>query len=261
MGVALSHTQWSRLNGFAMDLHSDNSREHFFRCCLESLPKMLGISWVGYNEMDEEYRFVGFKVSKAYEDSVIELAEHMEDTISTNALIKGLGLQHRTDPMRGVHLATDFLSERQLKQLPIYREAYRHVDTVHQMYAEMHFTPEVRSCLTLNCVRPMGDEQRLMTSLATEHLVVAFRNLLKSEEPPPWFSKGSRPFDLRQSLSPRLRETLNHLLNGLPRKLIADEMSLSIHTLNDYVREIYARFGVHSHAELLRLFRESGLHG
>jgi len=210
--------------------------------------------------MDEEYRFVSFRVSEAYQNRVAELAEHMEHTISSNALVKGLRLQQRDAPMPGVHLATDFLSERQLKELPIYREAYRHVDTVHQMYAEMHFTPDVRSCLTLNCVHPMKEDQRLMTALVVEHLVVAFRNVMRREAPLPWFPSGSRSDELHQSLSPRLQETLGHLLNGLPRKLIADEMGISIHTLNDYVRELYSKFDVHSHAELISKFRrpESG---
>lgn len=55
-------------------------------------------------------------------------------------------------------------------------------------------------------------------------------------------------------LSPRLRSTLNLLLQGFQRKEIADSLSLSIHTVGEYIAEIYRRFDVHSHAGLLRRF-------
>lgn len=58
------------------------------------------------------------------------------------------------------------------------------------------------------------------------------------------------------SLSPRLRQVLNFLLTGKTRKEIATELDLSIHTLGDYIKEIYQRFGVRSHPELLRRFFE-----
>ncbi len=56
------------------------------------------------------------------------------------------------------------------------------------------------------------------------------------------------------SLSPRLRQVLNCLLTGMTRKEIAGELNLSVHTLGDYVKQVYQRFGVRSHPELLRRF-------
>jgi len=52
-------------------------------------------------------------------------------------------------------------------------------------------------------------------------------------------------------LTPRLRQVLGRLLAGDSRKQIADRLSLSRHTINDYVKEIYRRLDVSSHAELL----------
>ncbi len=45
------------------------------------------------------------------------------------------------------------------------------------------------------------------------------------------------------------------MLEGLPRKLVADRMGLSVHTVNDYAKQIYDYFQVKSHAELLTRFR------
>jgi len=68
----------------------------------------------------------------------------------------------------------------------------------------------------------------------------------------PWSSARKVP-----SLPHRCRLVLNLMLEGLPRKLIADQMNLSIHTVNDYAKKIYAYFGVRSHPELLRRFQTS----
>jgi DNA-binding CsgD family transcriptional regulator len=56
------------------------------------------------------------------------------------------------------------------------------------------------------------------------------------------------------SLSRSRRLVLNLLLEGHSRKMVADQLNLSIHTVGDYVKDIYRTFGVQSHAELIRRF-------
>jgi DNA-binding CsgD family transcriptional regulator len=53
------------------------------------------------------------------------------------------------------------------------------------------------------------------------------------------------------SLTPRLRETLEYLLTGLSERQVALKMSLSIHTVHDYVKTLYTHFGVSSRSDLL----------
>jgi DNA-binding CsgD family transcriptional regulator len=55
-------------------------------------------------------------------------------------------------------------------------------------------------------------------------------------------------------LAPRLRQTLDLLLAGDSEKQIARKLSLSPHTIHDYVKAIYRRFGVGTRAELLALW-------
>jgi DNA-binding CsgD family transcriptional regulator len=56
-------------------------------------------------------------------------------------------------------------------------------------------------------------------------------------------------------LSPRERETLDLLLEGLPEKLIAARMGLSRHTAHDYVKVLYRKLGVGSRAALMATSR------
>lgn len=55
-------------------------------------------------------------------------------------------------------------------------------------------------------------------------------------------------------LSPRLQTVLNLLLQGHARKKIADQLGISPHTLGEYIKTIYSRFGVGSQASLISRF-------
>lgn len=54
-----------------------------------------------------------------------------------------------------------------------------------------------------------------------------------------------------ERLSPRRQEALRLLLEGRSAKDLADGMGISLHTANQYVKEIYRTLGVRSRAELL----------
>jgi DNA-binding NarL/FixJ family response regulator len=56
------------------------------------------------------------------------------------------------------------------------------------------------------------------------------------------------------ALPPRLRQVLNCQLQGYARKEIASHLNLSIHTVGEYVTELYKRFDVHSQTDLVRRF-------
>ena len=75
-----------------------------------------------------------------------------------------------------------------------------------------------------------------------------------------WLHGLGWPEDMGMSvpnLPPRHRTVLNLLLDGHSRKEIAIRLGISIHTVSDYVKQIYAAFGVQSHAELIRRFTAS----
>jgi DNA-binding CsgD family transcriptional regulator len=52
-------------------------------------------------------------------------------------------------------------------------------------------------------------------------------------------------------LSPRLDQTLRHLLGGASEKEVAHRLKLSPHTVHVYVKALYRHYGVRSRAELL----------
>ena len=79
----------------------------------------------------------------------------------------------------------------------------------------------------------------------------------------PWLHAAGWPEDLGAKtpmLSRQRRLVLNLLLEGGSRKMVADQLGLSIHTVSDYVKDIYRTFGVQSHAELMRRFTKGDSH-
>jgi DNA-binding CsgD family transcriptional regulator len=64
-------------------------------------------------------------------------------------------------------------------------------------------------------------------------------------------AQGRRARATKERLSPRERETLRCLLDGMSEKQVAAELGLSQNTVHQYVRAVYLRFGVSSRSELL----------
>jgi DNA-binding CsgD family transcriptional regulator len=60
-------------------------------------------------------------------------------------------------------------------------------------------------------------------------------------------------------LSPRERDTLELLTEGLPEKLVADRLGVTLHTAHEYVKSVYRKLDVHSRSELLTLARRGFL--
>jgi DNA-binding CsgD family transcriptional regulator len=61
----------------------------------------------------------------------------------------------------------------------------------------------------------------------------------------------------RVRLAPRLRQTLDGLIEGLSEKEIAARMRISVHTVHDYVKTLHLRFRVSSRAQLVAAARRT----
>ena len=68
----------------------------------------------------------------------------------------------------------------------------------------------------------------------------------------PWQPEGVQP--VRSGFTRRERLVIDLLLQSHSRKEIAKRLGITVNTVQGYIKEIYRRFGVHSHAELLRYY-------
>ena len=60
------------------------------------------------------------------------------------------------------------------------------------------------------------------------------------------------------ALSKRVQQTLEYLLAGDTERQVATRMSISVHTVHDYVKVVYAHFGVSSRRELMARWIQIG---
>lgn len=73
----------------------------------------------------------------------------------------------------------------------------------------------------------------------------------------PWLHEQGWPEDRgvdAPKLSKRQRLALNLLILGQDRKRIADNMKISVHTAQDYIKQVYRHFNVSSQVELISRF-------
>lgn len=91
--------------------------------------------------------------------------------------------------------------------------------------------------------RPFGERELNLVDLMHDQLEWLYRQFEQE-------AGGGLPLDKRP-LSPRLQQTLARLIAGDSQKQAAKRLGLSVHTIHDYVKELYLRFGVNSRAELL----------
>lgn len=70
--------------------------------------------------------------------------------------------------------------------------------------------------------------------------------------------EATRKLNPGSTLRPRLRETLELILSGDTERQVAEKMTLSVHTVHDYVKSLYIHFGVSSRTELLSRWVQDG---
>jgi DNA-binding CsgD family transcriptional regulator len=61
--------------------------------------------------------------------------------------------------------------------------------------------------------------------------------------------------DVAEGISPREQEVVFEILQGKSNKQIADSLSLSYYTVENHLRRIYKKFGVHSRTALIAILR------
>ena len=72
------------------------------------------------------------------------------------------------------------------------------------------------------------------------------------------FQKSQSSPAADEALSERERQVLDLLSHGHPEKQIADRLAISQHTVHTYIRRIYEKLQVHSHAQAVAKYAEQG---
>ncbi len=125
----------------------------------------------------------------------------------------------------------------------------------------------------IRCVYRLGAQGFVSKSADLSELMQAIRTVLEgqlfispvtarvlgfSAISPPASVEGGSPMD---RLSPRQRQVLEHLLQGMTNKMIGDRLNMAEGTVKTHLSTIYRVFGVNSRAKLMLRANALGLAG
>jgi len=142
------------------------------------------------------------------------------------------------------HSRSDLVPDRDWYRSASFNDYRRPIGCDHQLTSVCQVSPNGATAL-IAIHRAVGErdfssrERRLAAFFHTELGRLIGRALVSGIEP----GLGS--------MSPRLRETLECLLEGDSEKQVAARLGLSVSTVHQYVTTLYRRFGVRSRAELM----------
>jgi DNA-binding CsgD family transcriptional regulator len=130
----------------------------------------------------------------------------------------------------------------------------------------VYLTPQELRVLALALAglpaKAMADQMAISPNTVNGHLKSIFRKLgvgsratLIARFRAGADTMGEAPATARRAaeLSPRERQTLDLLRIGLSAKGMADHLGISVHTVNQYTKSIFRKFGVGSRGALLAL--------
>ncbi|MBK1835080.1 helix-turn-helix transcriptional regulator [Roseibacillus ishigakijimensis] len=176
-----------------------------------------------------------------------QLSEEEQDKVTKFFLekIREHGFDHLTQHgarnagKTRIHLRQDVISDEEWEEYWVLREYLQPIYGVaERMQAVFHVSKDCESYFVLDRTAEQGLFDERARRLA--YLAIAGTGMLQRRL---FFVRGLLPPSTKV-LSPRERETLSLLLRGYNEKEIAEELSLSVHTVHQYTTSIYRAFRV-----------------
>jgi DNA-binding CsgD family transcriptional regulator len=183
-------------------------------------------------------------------------------------LLEAVGRDWRDHPLMGPDLTvadggvrrlSDFVATREWRRRGLFNEFYRPLGMTNEVSVQLAWGPAGSSC----CValhrsgRDFDTRELALLELLAPHLRAARGRLAVKSRPVarvPALDDGHTAASLarRLPITPREAEVLAHLAAGRTNEGIADELTISRHTVVRHVEHIYAKLGVHTRAAATR---------
>lgn len=167
--------------------------------------------------------------------SVEELLERISSENSPDQLLMDIGLPGMSG-ISGIRLIRERYPEIDVVMLTVYQDAHKIFESLRAGASGylLKNTP----------LREIGDALRLLHQGGAPMSPQIARKVIEF-----FSSGGSLPSD--SPLSPREKEIVIGLVDGLSYKMIADRMAISPETVRFHIKNIYKKLHVHSKAEVI----------
>ena len=170
----LQHRELAKLSPFLLELHQFRDHETFVEHTLQSLHRLIPCERVTYNEMDIEKQ-TAYTNSTPNDPRIRQLSSLFTALMHQHPSVRHVQTDRARE--REALRISDFLTNRQFQNLPLYREYFRHLDTTHQLAVNIDGSADLFINLAFNRhKRDFSDEEHAVLTLLRPHLALAYRN-------------------------------------------------------------------------------------
>ncbi len=238
--LTLSHAR--QLNAALAPLYADPRPDRLLPRLSAAISSVFGAEMTCFDGFDEagRIRYLGSDAPALF--TTPELLASLAQRIHEHPLFQSIFVERTDNPLK----ITDFCSHSQFVQSTIFNEFYRLVAVTHQLI--VGFDVPGQGFVTCALCRSQSDfteAERALLAFVQPHLSALF--LLAGRQGGPADPGAAAPA-LAATLGLTLREAviLDHLAQGQPDKAIAQHCRISPRTVQNHLRNIYAKLGVNN---------------
>ena len=250
----LSHRQWMAIHQLALKIQAAGSRDELVQLAIRELPGVIGAGYTCWNEHRVAIELETVEMLDDHKGEILSLIPEINALRDTHPVVANLMLMEENLLAEGIHSLTDFVSERELRHVPIWQEVYRKVEAKHQLFTQFHMQDGCGVILTINGDRRFTLEQKAMLECLREHFVAACGRVLTRS-----LAEGRlKEAILREAqdeLSNREREVLPHILEGKTDPEIAVVLGISARTVEKHTSSLLRKFSAENRRSLMVMFR------
>jgi DNA-binding CsgD family transcriptional regulator len=171
--LQLSHKQYARLSSFLQDLYIARNRTQFIGHMLQMLHRIIDCDIISHSELDFKNQSIIYSWSPDSPTLRESLRPGLEKTAHQHPAVPYL---LKTRDERTIQVS-DFVSLRAFKNLDIYQDFFKHVDTNYQVATLITLRPSFLVPVCFNRKdRDFSLEDRAQLDLLRRHLVQASHN-------------------------------------------------------------------------------------
>jgi DNA-binding CsgD family transcriptional regulator len=167
----LTHRDFDRLSNYLLDLYQFRDHETFVAHTLQTLHHLIPCERVTYNEMSVEKKMAYAKCTPD-DPRIRQLNSLFTSLMHHHPSVRHLQADQTRE--REALRISDFLTDRQFQESPLYRDYFRYVDTTHQLAVSID-SFFINVALNRH-KRDFSDEEHAMLTLLRPHLALAYRN-------------------------------------------------------------------------------------
>jgi DNA-binding CsgD family transcriptional regulator len=249
------------------ELLKAKDHEQFVATLVRTMHPLLNAKVTGYNEADPSNKRFAF---------VIHPREFVTDKMITAwvtyAHQNPLLMHCQNNPTDfSVHKITDFVPQKEFRKTELCRQLYKQMEAEYQIALPFPIPGSASIAIVFNRDRDYGPRDKELLTLLQPMVCSAYLNIQKMTDLQ--FSQeqlqaavnsrhGSEAASIDQfALSGRQRDVLGKLIDGKSNKQIAEDLKLSIRTVEKYVEQLLRKLNVPTRAAASAKFRNVSLNG